>query len=84
MIQQYIPYIIFMYAYQARGRFFMWKSCILDSVIKNVMSLVLRQRQMVAEKVLFSHINCKHKMLFMGCDTVKAKCKSKFGTAYAI
>jgi len=50
-----------MYIYQARIRFDFWKSCTLDSVIQNVIMLVVRQREKVAEKVLFSHVNCKHK-----------------------
>ena len=73
-----------MHVYQARSRFDFWKYCVLDSVIQNVTMLVLRQREKVAEKVLFSHVNCKHKSFFTGWDTRKAKSKSKFVTVYVI
>jgi hypothetical protein len=58
-----------MYAYKTRGRFGLWSSCMLDSGIKNVIMLVRRQREKVAEKVRFSHVRCKHKRLFIGWGT---------------
>lgn len=56
----------------------------LDSGIKNVIMLVRRQREKVAEKVRFSHVRCKHKRLFIGWGTRKAQSKSKFVSVYAI
>jgi hypothetical protein len=61
-----------MYAYQARGRFGLWKSRILDSVIKNIMMLVLKQREKIAEKVRFSHVSCKYKKAFHGLGYKKS------------